>query len=97
MNENQTNAAPLIVIGENIHTTRVLQRKGPRIATVDGREVIKFATASGEEKTLTIPDSVKKGQDWEQGRVKHVGAVGCSQYNHVLSLFETVHLNQNLV
>lgn len=62
----------LIVIGENIHTTRVLQRKGPRIATFDGVDVIKFTTAEGAERTLTIPESAKKTQDWEQGRVKHV-------------------------
>ncbi len=63
---------PLIVIGENIHTTRVLQRKGPRIATVDGVDVIKFTTADGAERLLTVPESAKKTQEWEQGRVKHV-------------------------
>ncbi len=63
---------PLIVIGENIHTTRVLLRKGPRLATIDGADVIKFTTVDGIEKTLTVPDSARKTQDWEQGRVKHV-------------------------
>jgi len=65
-------AGRLIVIGENIHTTRVLQRKGPRIAVIDGAEVIKFTTESGVERTLTVPEALKKTQDWEQGRVKHV-------------------------
>ncbi|MGD9538675.1 MAG: dihydropteroate synthase [Alphaproteobacteria bacterium] len=74
MSDAATSANKLIVIGENIHTTRVLQRKGPRIATVGDKEVIKFTTAGGEEKVLTVPDSAKKGQDWEQGRVKHVKA-----------------------
>ncbi len=62
----------LIVIGENIHTTRVLMRKGPRLAVIDGVDVIKFTTVNGAEKTLTVPDSAKRTQDWEQGRVKHV-------------------------
>lgn len=62
----------LIVIGENIHTTRVLQRKGPRIAVVDGAEVIKFTTGDGADRTLTVPESMKKTQDYEQGRIKHV-------------------------
>ena len=65
-------ASPLIVIGENIHTTRVLLRKGPRLVVVDGNDVIKFTTVDGAEKTLTVPESAKKTQDWEQGRVKHV-------------------------
>jgi 5-methyltetrahydrofolate--homocysteine methyltransferase len=65
-------ASRLIVIGENIHTTRVLQRKGPRITVIDGAEVIKFTTEDGAERTLTIPEALKKTQDWEQGRVKHV-------------------------
>ncbi|MSO69809.1 MAG: hypothetical protein EXQ98_05965 [Alphaproteobacteria bacterium] len=64
--------SPLIVIGENIHTTRVLLRKGPRLATVDGVDVIKFTTVDGVESALTVPDSAKRTQDWEQGRVKHV-------------------------
>jgi 5-methyltetrahydrofolate--homocysteine methyltransferase len=62
----------LIVIGENIHTTRVLLRKGPRIAEIDGAEVIKFTTVDGAERSIRIPDAMKKTQDYEQGRIKHV-------------------------
>ena len=62
----------LIVIGENIHTTRVLQRKGPRVAEIDGVEVIKFTTVDGMDRTLTVPDAMKRTQDYEQGRIKHV-------------------------
>lgn len=65
-------AGLLIVIGENIHTTRVLQRKGPRIAVIDGAEVIKFTSANGAARMLSVSESLKKTQDWEQGRVKHV-------------------------
>jgi 5-methyltetrahydrofolate--homocysteine methyltransferase len=69
---SDASAARLIVIGENIHTTRVLQRKGPRIATVDGVEVIRFTAEDGALRTLTVPEAMKRTQDYEQGRIKHV-------------------------
>lgn len=63
----------LIVIGENIHTTRVALRKGRRIATIaDGAEAIRYASPDGAERFLRIPEPVKNGQDWREGRVKHV-------------------------
>ena len=61
-------------IGENIHTTRVLLRRGKRILEApDGRESVRFKDRSGTIRYLPIPDDVKKGQDYEEGRVKHVG------------------------
>ena len=61
-------------IGENIHTTRVLLRRGKRIVEApDGRESVRFRDRGGESSYLTIPDDVKRGQDYEEGRVKHVG------------------------
>jgi 5-methyltetrahydrofolate--homocysteine methyltransferase len=62
----------LIVIGENIHATRTLSRKGPRIATIDGQEVIRFTDPNGTARQIAIPEAMKKTQDFEQGRVKHV-------------------------
>ena len=38
-------ASLLAVIGENIHTTRVLLRKGPRLATIDGIDVMPWQQA----------------------------------------------------
>jgi 5-methyltetrahydrofolate--homocysteine methyltransferase len=62
-----------VVVGENVHTTRVLLRKGKRIGeTDDGRESILFSDAEGQEKFLPIPEKEKKSQDYEQGRVKHL-------------------------
>ena len=61
-------------IGENIHTTRVLLRRGKRITEApDGRESVRFRDRGGESSYLPIPDDVKRGQDYEEGRVKHVG------------------------
>ena len=62
-----------IIIGENIHTTRVLTRKNPRIiSTPDGREGISFTDAAGAVQFLEIPEAAKRSQDYEEGRIKHV-------------------------
>ena len=64
--------APLIVIGENIHCTRVALRKGKRIAERDGAEVILYETAEGEKRALPVTAEAKRTKDYEEGRVKHV-------------------------
>jgi cobalamin-dependent methionine synthase I len=61
-----------IAIGENIHTTRVLLRKGKRIVEEDGVEVATYVSADGEDRRLIIPESVKNTQDYDEGRIKHV-------------------------
>ena len=63
--------APLIVIGENIHCTRVALRKGKRIAEHDGAEVILYETIDGEERALPVTEESKRTKDYEEGRVKH--------------------------
>lgn len=67
-----TGRRPFIIIGENVHATRVFLRKGKRITTgPDGHEAISYRDA-GEERFLRIPDAVKTTQDYEEGRVKHM-------------------------
>ena len=62
-----------IVIGENIHTTRVYLRRGKHIAArPDGAEAVRFVDSKGQEQFLVIPDDIKKTQDYEEGRVKHM-------------------------
>jgi len=68
----QNNPGNYIAVGENIHTTRVLLRKGKRIEEADGQEVILYEAADGASRRLPIPDSVKSTQDYDEGRVKHV-------------------------
>ena len=63
---------PLIVIGENIHCTRVALRKGKRIAERDGAEAILYETIDGEERALPVTAEAKRTKDYEEGRVKHV-------------------------
>lgn len=61
------------VIGENIHATRVVLRKGQRVAALPGGgEAIRYRGAGGEARYLPIPDSLEKTQDFQEGRVKHV-------------------------
>ena len=62
-----------IVIGENIHTTRIVLRRGKHVsATPDGQEAVRFINNQGKERFLTIPDEVKNTQDYQEGRIKHI-------------------------
>ena len=68
----QNGRPPFIIIGENMHATRVFLRKGKRITTdPDGNEAVSYREG-GEERFLRIPDAVKTTQDYEEGRVKHI-------------------------
>lgn len=62
------------IIGENIHATRVLRRKGRRVGALpDGTPAVTYRLKSGEVRRLPIPEAITKTQDYEEGRVKHVG------------------------
>ena len=65
-------APPFVVIGENIHCTRVALRKGSRIAERDGAEAILYESADGEARALPVTAEAKRTKDYEEGRVKHV-------------------------
>jgi cobalamin-dependent methionine synthase I len=61
------------VIGENIHTTRIVLRNGKLVTTSpSGVEAIGYLTAAGETRYLAIPEGAKRTQDYEEGRIKHV-------------------------
>ena len=64
---------PFTIIGENIHATRVLRRKGRRIGALPGgAPAVIYRLKSGEVRRLPIPEAATKTQDYEEGRVKHV-------------------------
>ena len=66
---------PFVVIGENIHATRIVLRSGKRVvATPDGREALVFAAADGSARQLVIPDAVRASSSFGEGKVKHVRA-----------------------
>ena len=62
-----------VVIGENLHTTRVLLRPGKHVVTApSGEEAIRYTSSAGETRYLVIPEEFKRRQDYQEGRVKHV-------------------------
>lgn len=59
-----------IVIGENIHCTRILKRDGASIVrTDDGGSAIVYGSG-GARRMLPIPEPFTKRADWESGKVK---------------------------
>ena len=62
-----------VVIGENLHATRVLLRKSERIAANEqGEEGIVFVDEDGASHHLRIPEEEKRSQPYQEGRIKHV-------------------------
>ena len=67
-----TSPEEFTIIGENIHATRVVLRKGRRVVTLDdGREAMPFKGDSGEQRHLLVPESYKSTQPYERGQIKH--------------------------
>ena len=65
---------PFVVIGENIHATRVLLRSGARVASLaDGWPALPFTDDEGAERLLPVPDAALDGAGARQ-KVKHVKA-----------------------
>ena len=64
---------PFYVIGENIHTTRVVLREGKLVVTSpSGEEAVRYTTTAGVTRYLPIPEEFKSRQDYQEGKVKHV-------------------------
>ncbi|MEW5978441.1 MAG: dihydropteroate synthase [Acidobacteriota bacterium] len=62
-----------IIVGENIHATRVVLRQGKLVTTnPEGVESVRYTDGQGAEHFLPIPEKVKQEQDYLEGRVKHV-------------------------
>lgn len=61
-----------IIVGENIHCTRVRLKAGKFIAELpDGRQALAFK-ADGQTRHLPIPEDVVQGEEWANGKVRHV-------------------------
>jgi 5-methyltetrahydrofolate--homocysteine methyltransferase len=66
---------PFIIIGENIHASRVVRRDGRRIgATPDGRPAVRVPDGAGGEALLPVSAAIEETREFEAGRVKHVMA-----------------------
>ena len=60
------------VIGENVHTTRIVLRKGKRFATWDGVEGVRYERLDGTPRLLPISGRMRRSQAYDEGRIKHV-------------------------
>ena len=69
-------AAPngeFIVIGENMHTTRVAMKRGARFAADgEGGPAVRYTDAGGAARLLPVPEWARRTQEFEEGRIKHV-------------------------
>ncbi len=64
---------PFLVIGENIHATRIVKRIGRHVAEgPDGIAVLLYEGPDGTAARLPIHPDVLAGRDFGAGRVKHV-------------------------
>jgi hypothetical protein len=62
-----------VVNGENIHCTRVLLRPGKHLVIApSGEEAVLYTSTAGETGNVVIPEEIKRRQDYQEGRVKHV-------------------------
>ena len=67
--------APFLVIGENIHATRVIKRAGRLAAELeDGTVGVAFEDETGERRVLAVHPEVAAGRDYAAGRIKHVAS-----------------------
>ncbi len=63
------------IIGENIHASRVVLRKGSHVVTApDGRQAIRFSDPNGAARFLPLPDAILASDEFGLGKVKHVKA-----------------------
>ena len=65
-------ARPFIVIGENIHTTRVLSRSGRHVVRDGDDEWLTFTDVDGIARRLPVPQWHRETQEHAAGRLKHV-------------------------
>lgn len=66
---------PFIVIGENIHTSRVVRRDGVRIGeTPAGDAAVRVPLPDGGEGLLAVQPAIRDTREFAAGRVKHVMA-----------------------
>lgn len=61
-----------VVIGENVHTTRAITTKSPRLVEQGGVKGLAFKSVDDASLFLPLSEELKAGQDYRQKRIKHV-------------------------
>lgn len=68
-----TEPGPFIVIGENVHATRIVRRTDSRVgADEGGREAIAFVDAAGTSRWLPVSEGEQQSANYLDGKIKHV-------------------------
>ena len=60
------------VIGENVHASRIVLRKGKRFSTHGGVEGVTFVSVDGIPGLLAISETMRASQAYDEGRIKHI-------------------------
>lgn len=60
------------VVGENIHTSRIVLKKGKRFTSENGVEGVPFTAEDGAARLLEVSDSMRRSKAYEEGRVRHI-------------------------
>ena len=60
------------IVGENVHTSRIVLRKGKRFATRNGVEGVPFDSVDGTPRLLKVSEQMRRSQAFDEGRVKHI-------------------------
>lgn len=63
---------PFIIIGENIHATRIVLRSGRHVLVEGDREQLVFTDGTGRERRLPVPEWHTQTDEHLAGRLKHV-------------------------
>ena len=61
----------LIVVGENIHCTRIYKVGGNFVRTLDNGVAVLVYGGKNDPRSLAVPPAFVQGADWAAGKVKH--------------------------
>lgn len=87
----------LIVVGENIHCTRVYKVSGNFVKQLDSGNYAIVYGGKSDSRTLSIPGHFLKTADWEAGKIKHCAvAVWQGLYGDASGKAEAVNYLQYL-
>ncbi len=60
------------VVGENIHTSRIVLKKGRRFTSENGVEGVPFTAEDGAPLLLRVSETMHRSKAYDEGRVKHI-------------------------
>ncbi len=61
-----------VVIGENVHTSRIVLKKGKRFTTRNGVDGVPFLAIDGAPRLLPVSPTMRRSQAFDEGRIKHI-------------------------